>query len=134
MLALGLILDAIFGEPEWLWRRVAHPARTSRQIALRTRLGKGLGADNLPPPQAGCIVDDLKVVTDDAGLSRKVVDVGDPAVLDVLHTVGARGVPVVLQGTRHCRPIKHGRELRQCGIGWNLVRCQRLILGPADAE
>ncbi|MHA1527533.1 MAG: adenosylcobinamide-phosphate synthase CbiB [Alphaproteobacteria bacterium] len=26
MLALALILDAIFGEPDWLWRRVAHPA------------------------------------------------------------------------------------------------------------
>ena len=26
MLALALVLDAIFGEPDWLWRRVAHPA------------------------------------------------------------------------------------------------------------
>jgi len=26
MLALALILDAIFGEPAWLWRRVPHPA------------------------------------------------------------------------------------------------------------
>lgn len=26
MLALGLILDAALGEPEWLWRRVPHPA------------------------------------------------------------------------------------------------------------
>ena len=26
MLALALILDAIFGEPDWLWRRVPHPA------------------------------------------------------------------------------------------------------------
>jgi len=26
MLALALMLDAIFGEPDWLWRRVAHPA------------------------------------------------------------------------------------------------------------
>ena len=26
MLALGLVLDAIFGEPEWLWRRIPHPA------------------------------------------------------------------------------------------------------------
>jgi adenosylcobinamide-phosphate synthase len=26
MLALALILDALLGEPEWLWRRVAHPA------------------------------------------------------------------------------------------------------------
>ncbi len=26
MLALALILDAVFGEPDWLWRRVAHPA------------------------------------------------------------------------------------------------------------
>ncbi len=26
MLALGLVLDAIFGEPDWLWRRMPHPA------------------------------------------------------------------------------------------------------------
>ena len=26
MLALALVLDAVFGEPDWLWRRVAHPA------------------------------------------------------------------------------------------------------------
>lgn len=26
MLALALILDAIFGEPDWLWRRLPHPA------------------------------------------------------------------------------------------------------------
>lgn len=26
MLAIALILDAIFGEPDWLWRRVPHPA------------------------------------------------------------------------------------------------------------
>jgi len=26
MLALALILDAILGEPDWLWRRVVHPA------------------------------------------------------------------------------------------------------------
>ena len=26
MLALGLILDAALGEPEWIWRRVPHPA------------------------------------------------------------------------------------------------------------
>ena len=26
MLAMALILDAIFGEPDWLWRRVPHPA------------------------------------------------------------------------------------------------------------
>ncbi len=26
MLALALILDAIFGEPDWLWRRIPHPA------------------------------------------------------------------------------------------------------------
>ncbi len=26
MLALGLVLDAIFGEPDWLWRRAPHPA------------------------------------------------------------------------------------------------------------
>ncbi|MEE8455555.1 MAG: adenosylcobinamide-phosphate synthase CbiB [Limibaculum sp.] len=26
MLALALILDAIFGEPDWLWRQVPHPA------------------------------------------------------------------------------------------------------------
>ncbi len=26
MLALGLILDAALGEPDWLWRRVPHPA------------------------------------------------------------------------------------------------------------
>jgi len=26
MLALALILDAIFGEPDWLWKRVPHPA------------------------------------------------------------------------------------------------------------
>jgi hypothetical protein len=26
MLALALVLDAIFGEPDWLWQRVSHPA------------------------------------------------------------------------------------------------------------
>ena len=26
MLALALILDAVFGEPDWLWRRLPHPA------------------------------------------------------------------------------------------------------------
>ena len=26
LLALALILDALFGEPDWLWRRVPHPA------------------------------------------------------------------------------------------------------------
>ena len=26
MLAIALILDAVFGEPDWLWRRVPHPA------------------------------------------------------------------------------------------------------------
>ncbi len=26
MLALAMILDALFGEPDWLWRRVPHPA------------------------------------------------------------------------------------------------------------
>jgi len=26
MLALALILDAVFGEPDWLWRRISHPA------------------------------------------------------------------------------------------------------------
>ncbi|MCH8953453.1 MAG: cobalamin biosynthesis protein, partial [Proteobacteria bacterium] len=26
MLALALILDAVFGEPDWLWRRMPHPA------------------------------------------------------------------------------------------------------------
>jgi adenosylcobinamide-phosphate synthase len=26
MLALALVLDAVFGEPDWLWRRMAHPA------------------------------------------------------------------------------------------------------------
>jgi adenosylcobinamide-phosphate synthase len=26
MLALALVLDAIFGEPDWLWRRAPHPA------------------------------------------------------------------------------------------------------------
>ncbi len=26
MLALALVLDAIFGEPDWLWRRMPHPA------------------------------------------------------------------------------------------------------------
>ena len=26
MLAVALLLDALFGEPEWIWRRVPHPA------------------------------------------------------------------------------------------------------------
>ena len=26
MLALALVLDAVFGEPDWLWRRMPHPA------------------------------------------------------------------------------------------------------------
>ena len=26
MLAIALILDAIFGEPNWLWQRLTHPA------------------------------------------------------------------------------------------------------------
>ncbi|GAB1361632.1 hypothetical protein MASR1M32_08680 [Rhodobacter sp.] len=26
ILALAMILDALFGEPDWLWRRAPHPA------------------------------------------------------------------------------------------------------------
>ena len=26
MLSLALLLDAVFGEPEWLWSRLTHPA------------------------------------------------------------------------------------------------------------
>ena len=26
MLAIALILAAVFGEPDWLWRRMPHPA------------------------------------------------------------------------------------------------------------
>jgi adenosylcobinamide-phosphate synthase len=43
MLAIALILDAIFGEPEWLWRRIPHPAvLMGRAVAwVETRLNKG---------------------------------------------------------------------------------------------
>jgi adenosylcobinamide-phosphate synthase len=43
MLALALILDAIFGEPDWLWRRVAHPAVQFGRLveALEAGLNQG---------------------------------------------------------------------------------------------
>ncbi len=53
MLALALILDALFGEPDWLWRRVPHPAvllgrlvdRLERQLnAGANRRSKGIAA------------------------------------------------------------------------------------------
>ncbi len=38
ILALAMILDAIFGEPDWLWRRLPHPATLmGRLIALLDR-------------------------------------------------------------------------------------------------
>lgn len=47
ILALALILDALFGEPDWLWRRLPHPA------ALMGRLIAALDRRfNHPPPQA----------------------------------------------------------------------------------
>jgi adenosylcobinamide-phosphate synthase len=44
MLALALILDAIFGEPDWLWRRVPHPAVVFGKIidALEGALNAGM--------------------------------------------------------------------------------------------
>ncbi|MEM1345855.1 MAG: adenosylcobinamide-phosphate synthase CbiB [Pseudomonadota bacterium] len=43
MLALALALDAVFGEPDWLWRRLPHPAVLfGRLIAwLEARLNQG---------------------------------------------------------------------------------------------
>ncbi len=43
MLAIALILDAVFGEPDWLWRRVPHPAvLMGRAVdALDQRLNRG---------------------------------------------------------------------------------------------
>ncbi len=43
MLVLALVLDAAFGEPEWLWSRVTHPSIVFGQAidALDTRLNSG---------------------------------------------------------------------------------------------
>ncbi len=45
MLALALILDALFGEPDWLWRPVPHPAVLFGRLiaALEARLNCGPG-------------------------------------------------------------------------------------------
>jgi adenosylcobinamide-phosphate synthase len=45
MLAAALILDALFGEPDWLWRRVPHPAVLfGRMVAvLEAWLNRGTG-------------------------------------------------------------------------------------------
>lgn len=47
ILALALILDALFGEPDWLWRRLPHPA------ALMGRLIAALDRRFNHPPAAG---------------------------------------------------------------------------------
>lgn len=43
MLAIALLLDAIFGEPEWLWRRIMHPAVLMGRLIswLESRLNAG---------------------------------------------------------------------------------------------
>lgn len=43
ILALALVLDATFGEPDWLWNRVTHPAVLMGRLvkALDQRLNKG---------------------------------------------------------------------------------------------
>jgi len=43
MLALGLILDAAFGEPDWLWRRVPHPAVLFGRLVAYLDLSLNLG-------------------------------------------------------------------------------------------
>ncbi len=45
MLALALILDAIFGEPDWLWKRFPHPAVVMGNFIrwLDTTLNRGTG-------------------------------------------------------------------------------------------
>lgn len=45
MLALALILDALLGEPDWLWRRVPHPAVLFGRLVgiLEARLNRGTG-------------------------------------------------------------------------------------------
>ena len=45
MLAIALILDAIFGEPEWLWKRAPHPAVLMGNLVnwLDGALNKGTG-------------------------------------------------------------------------------------------
>jgi len=45
MLAIALLLDAVFGEPEWLWRRVPHPAVLMGRAVnwLETRINHGEG-------------------------------------------------------------------------------------------
>ena len=35
ILALALVLDAIFGEPDWLWRRLPHPAALMGRLIAR---------------------------------------------------------------------------------------------------
>ena len=45
MLALALILDALLGEPAWLWRRVPHPAALAGRLIthLDEHLNRGTG-------------------------------------------------------------------------------------------
>jgi len=45
MLAFALILDAVFGEPDWLWKRVPHPAVLMGRLvgALDGALNRGTG-------------------------------------------------------------------------------------------
>jgi adenosylcobinamide-phosphate synthase len=43
LLAIALVIDAVFGEPEWLWSRVTHPVVLAGKIveALDERLNRG---------------------------------------------------------------------------------------------
>lgn len=43
LLAIALVLDAVFGEPEWLWSRVMHPIVLAGKVveALDERLNRG---------------------------------------------------------------------------------------------
>ena len=45
MLALALMLDAVFGEPDWLWKRAPHPAVLMGRVvgALDRALNRGTG-------------------------------------------------------------------------------------------
>lgn len=43
LLAIALVIDAVFGEPEWLWSRVTHPVVLAGKVveALDERLNRG---------------------------------------------------------------------------------------------
>jgi len=43
MLALAMVLDAVFGEPKWLWDRAPHPAVILGRVIswLEARMNQG---------------------------------------------------------------------------------------------